>query len=396
VKRIVFVLAGFSFPPREGLHAQSAEMMRALRARGWDVSCFARTQRDASVDIPAFLDWVGGLSNFKFYRSKLNYPLQLLVSIASNWLGVRSIMVRDIRAALNVGDGVVCHVEGIPLFPLVNMMGARVLVLSEVDAWSLRQTRLSKMRRLGLRFFLLTYAALSRFVERSILPRASFCHVVSPGDMKYLADLVPAANLTCIPVALPAMELRRPHGVLIPGELNLVFWGDIGVGHIRAGLMWLLLDVLPLLAAKGLSVKLKVLGRQLPDDELRKCGGAAEFVTWVDDVPAVLSSANAVVLPDKNGTGLKNRTLQAMACGVPVVGSEFAFEGVPVTSGVHAFVCSESFAFAEALFVISNPTFDSEGMGAAGRAFVEARYSLGAVADQWESAYSVALNRPAN
>lgn len=71
--------------------------------------------------------------------------------------------------------------------------------------------------------------------------------------------------------------------------------------------------------------------------------GRVEISSWVDDFNAVLTQATAVVLPDKAGTGIKTRALQAMARGKPLVGTEVALEGIRdvVVNGEHCLIASD-------------------------------------------------------
>ncbi len=71
---------------------------------------------------------------------------------------------------------------------------------------------------------------------------------------------------------------------------------------------------------------------------LRKAGGAG--VTVISDAPdldPLYRSADIVLAPLPHGGGTKNKTLEAMAWGLPVIGTPQAFTGLPQLDG-EAFV----------------------------------------------------------
>ncbi|MDR7295728.1 glycosyltransferase involved in cell wall biosynthesis [Pelomonas aquatica] len=396
MKHALFVLSGFGFPPREGLHVQSAELMRRLATRGWTVSCVLRIQRGAHFDAEAFARAIGTNGVIVPIRSRLNYPLELLCASWVALTGWPSRYLAAIRGVERERPVDVLHVEGIPMMPLVASLPRLPVVVSEVDAWSLRQTRLRE-RAVGApkRLFLAGYAAVSRRVERWILPLAKVSHVVSGADAQYLRALVPHADVRCIPVAVaaPARTPMQRLDLVPPRQpLNIIFWGDIGVPHLRGGLVWLISEVLPALTREGVKAQLRVLGRRDPDAELRKLADGVEFLTWIDDVSALLSSCDVVALPDQSGTGLKNRVLEAMALGVPVVGTSHAFEGIPVSDGQEAYTRDTVAGFTSALIEIAR-TADLQRMGRAAAEFVRRTYSFDAIVDQWEDVYATAQQR---
>jgi glycosyltransferase involved in cell wall biosynthesis len=101
-----------------------------------------------------------------------------------------------------------------------------------------------------------------------------------------------------------------------------------------------LLDAMALLRAQDLPVRLRVVGpfetpayqRQLKDRAGRLgVAGVVEWTGFVSDVTAELRQLDLLVLPSLFGEGLPMVVLEAMACGVPVVGTRV--EGVPEAIG---------------------------------------------------------------
>jgi glycosyltransferase involved in cell wall biosynthesis len=81
----------------------------------------------------------------------------------------------------------------------------------------------------------------------------------------------------------------------------------------------------------------------------------------VPDVRPFLHGAAVMVAPFRMGRGIQNKVLEAMAAGVPVVGTSLAFQGLrsPESSGVRVADRPEAFA-EEVLDLIGNPAWHRE------------------------------------
>lgn len=380
---LVYVFSSLTFPPREGQHLNSALLLRAMRAAGHPVSVLTWVRDAADFDGAALAQWAGGLTLVHAQPTRLNYPLRLLVNLLPG--APAGTLWHALQAALKRQPAAIVQLEGIGLLPWVRQLGAYPLVVSTTDAWSLRQRRLAVASGSQFRSTVLSaYAAVSAWAEKRWMPLAGAVHVVSPEDAAYLRHLVPGAHVHDIPVALA--EVPSPsQGATAPPVL--VVWGDIGVPHLLAGVRWLLAEVMPRVRATTVP-QLLVLGRRAPPESLQALAPQARFLIWVDDVDGLLRQARAVVLPDAQGTGLKNRAVQAMACAVPVVGTPAALEGFPVTDGLEAYVRGDAAAFADALSELLDDPGRAAAMGQVGRQFVLARYTVQAMSAAWSTLYS--------
>lgn len=390
---VVFVFSNLTFPPREGLHVQSTALMRALRQKGHEISIITLTREYAQIDTDAFFTWLGGFRDLCIIPSPLNYPLLLTSHLVS---AGRAKLVSTIHEMASVGDEpVLIHLEGIGMGPVLADLQDYPCVMSTVDAWSLRQKRLATQASGARRAFFRSYAALSARTERKYFPLAQAVHVVSEPDAVYLRQHGVNSNVVALPVALVDVPLPRsaPFNSPTPDQRPVVaFWGDIRVDHLRAGLEWLFDEIDPRLRRAGFNVIWRIYGRGEPDATLRaKAAAGTDFHSWVDDIDAQLRQADVVVLPDTSGTGLKNRAIHAMACGVPVVGTTHAFEGFPVADQQDASVQDLPDGFAAAIASLLNSPQAAQQMADRGRTFAINGYSMASLVSRWEGLYAQAL-----
>ncbi len=113
------------------------------------------------------------------------------------------------------------------------------------------------------------------------------------------------------------------------------------------------------------------------------------------DIPSLLDAADGFVLSSA-WEGLPNIVMEAMAAAKPVVAT--CVGGVPelVQEGVNGYIVppGDSEALATAMVkMMALSDAERRAMGEAGRAYIEANYSLEHVVDQWEALYMELLQR---
>lgn len=177
-------------------------------------------------------------------------------------------------------------------------------------------------------------AATSRWFERHLLSDA-ITITINEGDRDRLAALGLESFTVPLAVELPPEEAlyerasRSRHDVAV----RLLFIGSFVHAPNRDAAKWLVKRLAPELRARRVPFAMIIAGRQAPT-RLRQAGGAG--VTVLSDAPdldTLYHGADIVLAPLPHGGGTKNKTLEAMAHGLPVVGSPQAFTGLPQLDG---------------------------------------------------------------
>lgn len=97
------------------------------------------------------------------------------------------------------------------------------------------------------------------------------------------------------------------------------------------GMQWFAREVWPRVLARAPRAKLRVTGN-LPTPEVKRFAcESIEFVGRVEDLNAFYGDARVVIVPNRFGAGVKNKTVEALQCGVPTVSTSIGAEGVPIT-----------------------------------------------------------------
>ncbi|MEC5183005.1 glycosyltransferase involved in cell wall biosynthesis [Cryobacterium sp. MP_3.1] len=222
-------------------------------------------------------------------------------------------------------------------------------------------------------------------------------HVVSPADASYLRDEFGHVPTWSIPVAIPVDIEQRALSTTTTSEardscLRIVVYGDFRQPQMRHALGLLCKEVL--YQVRDRSFKVILLGRVPADAEIEGWVSGLDFeiLAWAEDYVGVLQSADIVILPDRFGTGLKNRAVQSLALGLCVLGTPVAFEGMPLLDMTHAAIASTSQEQLERLRLLLDNDRLRRQLGADGQKLTQSNYGSSNVAAAWNSAYRTLLS----
>jgi hypothetical protein len=181
-------------------------------------------------------------------------------------------------------------------------------------------------------------AVTSRLYERRLLDD-TIAMTINDGDRERLATLGVESFTVPLAIALPPEDAvyersaQARHDVAV----RLLFIGSFVHPPNREAAKWLVKRLAPELRTERVPFAMVIAGLQAPP-WLSKAGGAG--ITVVSDAPdldPLYRSADIVLAPLPHGGGTKNKTLEAMAWGLPVIGTPQAFTGLPQLDG-QAFV----------------------------------------------------------
>ena len=146
-------------------------------------------------------------------------------------------------------------------------------------------------------------------------------------------------------------------GYFRPSETNaddraaqLVFVGALDYRPNIDAVLFFLRDVLPQLRERWPKIEFTAVGHR-PVAELRRAAHQAgvHVAGSVPDVRPYLADAAICVVPLRFGRGVKNKVLEAMAMGVPVVASRVAADGLDVRDREHLLTADTAADIAAAL-----------------------------------------------
>lgn len=195
----------------------------------------------------------------------------------------------------------------------------------------------------------------------------------TPLEQTIFAEQIPGArsivlrNGVDLAYYSPASNAPEPEHLMFTGVMN--YFPNVD------GCIWFANEILPLVRREFPSARFTIVGSK-PTAEINELA-SIEGVTvtgFVDDTRTWLRRAAISVAPLRIARGIQNKVLEAMAMGLPVVGTNCATQGVEGAPDRDYIVRESAADFAEAVCTLLRDKDRARELGARGRRFVEDHY----------------------
>ena len=282
----------------------------------------------------------------------------------------------------------VVHVTPGQLGGLHRELGATPRVMVPLDAWHVAAlARADDATGLRRRLLLAEARRRRRFELREYRHYAAVV-VVSDLDARALHDARRPLAIEVIPNGVAAERFARRADAPPRDPARLIFHGNMAHSPNEVAAVHLAREVLPRVRRDVPDATLALVGRA-PTDRVRALADEPGVIVTgaVPDVRDELDRAGVYTCAMQTGSGIKNKVLEAMANGLPVVGTPLAFGGVTFRDGEEALLADGPDAFAAAVTgLIRDPARAAE-IARRGREHVAARHTWDTVAAAYERLY---------
>ncbi len=230
------------------------------------------------------------------------------------------------------------------------------------------------------------YLPLLRRYEENFCQKFSDIVVTTEEDCKQIQQFSPPGKVWVIPngVDLDIFSYRP----VDPGGESLIFFGGMDyIANIDAA-CFLGREILPALQQLHPNTTLTIVG----SNPSPKVLALAELpgITVTGRVPSIaeyLHQATVAVIPMRTGFGIKNKTLESMAAGTPVVASDRGLEGIEISGNNIPLRALRANTVSEYVKAISRLLSDAElraTLSRNGRDLIEQQYTWSNLAQKYE------------
>lgn len=210
--------------------------------------------------------------------------------------------------------------------------------------------------------------------------------VVSDLDRSYL----PGGQTHVVPNGVDT-EAFSPGALLCPDPV-IVFSGNMRYAPNIHAVTWFVGQCWPRVRAEIPRARLEIVGAS-PTPEIRALS-QEEGISVTGFVPSMvgaLRQARVAIAPMQSGSGIQNKILEAMSCGLPVVATTLGLGSIQARPGQEVVVADAPDKFADAVIELLLESSQATELGASARDFVMRRYSWEHAATQVEEIYGQAL-----
>ena len=390
--RLLLVTTNAPLAPLEGTGLVVEALLQRLRERH-DVRVLALARTEDRTDDPA-IRLVAPPAQSRAGDARLlarwavgGAPLRAAVATGA--------LVPALREELHAFGPDVVHVTPGDVCGLARELGGQAAIAAPLDAWHVAaQTRTHGAGALQAAL-LRAEARRRRAYELANYPRYFATVVVSDLDAEALRDPAHPINLQVIPNGVDVARFARRPGAAarVPGAI--VFHGSMAHPPNEVAAEFLAREVLPRVRAGragSAPTTLRLVGREPTERVLAL--GALDGVTVtgaVNDIRDELDRASVYACTMLTGSGIKNKVLEAMANGLPVVGTPLAYGGLDVRDGAEGRIAEGADALAAATAALLEDPAGAEALGDAGRRYVTEHRSWGAAVCAYEALYTAAV-----
>ena len=145
-------------------------------------------------------------------------------------------------------------------------------------------------------------------------------------------------------------------------------------------------EIFPAVQARVPQAHLWLVGNAPPPALTALKSDSIRVTGHVPDVRPYLARASAFVSPLRLGAGIKNKVLEALAMGCPVVATPMSLDGIAVQDGEDVLV-ADGTAMIEGIVRLLQDEGLRSTLSTNGRKLIENRYSWDHVAQQYEHLY---------
>jgi polysaccharide biosynthesis protein PslH len=229
-----------------------------------------------------------------------------------------------------------------------------------------------------------------RRAEHRVVRTTEVTVAVSESDREQFARAVPGAQVDLVPTGVDTTFFAPMHRPTLPERL--VFSGSMDWYPNEDAIRYFAERIWPRLRAARPRLSMTVVGRNPGAGLLEAARAQGITVTGtVKDVRRYIDEAAVYVVPLRVGGGTRLKVFEALAMGKPVVSTTLGAEGLGLVSGEHYVAADGDEPFAQAVLNLLGDADARRSLGAAGRAFVEERYSWQRVSQVFEGSLERAV-----
>ena len=275
---------------------------------------------------------------------------------------------------------------GVHVYEYARALGDVPAIITPYESYSLylrraRQAATGTLKRLALA----AQQRLAQSFESWMFAPYRRTVVVTEQDRAELRQLRPGLPVEVIPNGIDLNRFQPETGARL--EQTLLFTGNYEYAPNVDAALRLATEILPRVQERFPETRLWLVGNAPPPELRALAGDRIEVTGRVPDVKPYLAQATAFVSPLRLGAGIKNKVLEALAMGCPVVATPVSVDGIAVENGRHALVARDEDIAAATIRLLEDGDLRQK-LSIEGRRLIEERYSWRQVASAYEALYA--------
>lgn len=394
--KILYVTARPPYPPYKGDQLISYEQIRNLSDEHYEIFLvsFIRNDKEKNFVIRELNPYCK-----KIFFIKIN-KLVIFLNLAKTLINLKPFEVNmytnhSIIFKINkIYDDVkpdIIHIQTIRLGELLKDKKIPK-VLDMIDILSLNMERRSLKEKCLLKYIFKIESKLLKRYEENIISKYNIIALVSRSDLYNSHLKNKKFNIRINPNGTYINKEYLTRYESIEKENIIIFHGNMSYFPNIEAMIYFTNEIWPYIVDKYPEYKLFIVGKD-PVNKIKKLNNTNNIVVtgFVKDICEYLCKARIGVYPLNSGTGMQNKILEALACGLPCIASNYAIQGIPDITVNDIIIANKKEEFINAIEYLINSDISRKKYATNGQNFVYNNYSwktnVNNLKSMWESAF---------
>lgn len=275
-------------------------------------------------------------------------------------------------------DSILCHRASTFGFYLSQLYNLNI-VCDVIDAANLYIRSIMSNKKIGSREWLSLYYAYlyNQRWERRYLAKCRKITTVSERDKEWLGKTIDVKRVYVVENGVDASYFTPD--IVNPGTENglVIFIGVMGYDPNHDAMVYCLKNIWPLIKKEAPEAKLKIVGRYPKQEliDLAKRQRDVEITGEVEDIRKAVKGACVFLCPMRVGAGIKNKILESLAMGIPVVTSSEGAQGIEFENSRVGYIADTPEDMAKYTVTLLKKTSEWDSLSKAARKLVVEKYS---------------------
>lgn len=385
--RILFITPRMPYPPLKGDRLRPYNFIKELSKRHTIDLCTFYEGNDDAKGLDEMKKYCANVetvplsktqSYMNLLRSLVNFkPLQV------NYYYSKA-MKRKVEELEVINKYDIIHVVLQRMMPYAIRRNGEKLVLDQIDALSLNMKRraLTEKNLIKKAIFYCEYINMASY-ERHNKQKYNECIITSDVDKRALGD-------DRVKVISNGVDTAYFAPAKADKNIDLIFTGNMNYFPNVDGVVYFCEEIMPKILKVRPDVKFYIVGVNPNKEVISLADNKNIFVTgFVDDIREYLNRAKIFVAPLRSGSGIQNKILEAMACGLPVVSTSQGNSGIKAEDGKDIVLADDIEELAKTIIDLLSADNKRTRIGDSARNMVEKNFSWSSNAQKLELIYGV-------
>ncbi|GEM_PF-5101317 len=398
--KILFLFQDFPFPPNNGIRITLFNILKnAIKKSKCDVLCFGEPSENDLKGFKAEFPKVELIQIFSPNKG-LGLRLRQLLSMFTN--SIPSVerfknknYLKRLDDVLGENEYDLIHFDLLNLAPYRIATGNIPTILSANDAISLYYRKMSSGTNNAFKknYYDFLASKIARF-EKYWYPKFDQVRVVSDLDKSYYREQLGLRNIMTVHITVePSRFVASNKPLKREKTFNIFTSGAMHLPYIKRPILEFANTHWPKIHARFPDTAMTIVGRHGNENikkTLEKIKGI-KFFRFLANYHEVLKNSQLVLMFDRGGVGMKNRTIEAFSTSKIVLGYPEAYLGIEIENMKNCIVANNAEEFDESLIYAIENYKKLKPMGASAKNLISGKYSWINAEKEWNSLYAKAL-----